>query len=163
NVPHMGILHKNEPFGARHIGNMHLAIGSLGGARASIDIGSCIGRVMQHAQDIMMLYLCPHNLSQMRTAPNPPRKEQMGLSKVANCCARRSSMLKAVKDFLNGSLYLHIGVKHNRIAFGVTQSNGQGKFEGSTPGFVENTPLQPGAQHKKLSLTHGALQAEQKP
>jgi hypothetical protein len=154
-VPHMGILHKSEPICARQLGNMHFAIGSRAGARASIARGSCIGRVMQHAQDLMMLKLCPPNLTQMRTAPNPPGKEETGLSKVANWCARRARMLKAVKDFLNASLYLPMGVKHNPLAFGVTPSHGQGKFEGSTPGCVEKTPEASGRAAQKAQPHSG--------
>jgi hypothetical protein len=93
----------------------------------------------------------------MGPAPDPPGKEQMFLVKVANGRKSRSGVLKAVKDLPNGGLHLHIGVKNNRVAFGVTQPNGQGKFEGSTPGFVEDPLLQTGTQHKKLSLRHGSL------
>src|SRR5712691_10531240 len=102
----------------------------------------------------MVLQLSPHNFSLMRPAPDPPRKEQVLLVKVANSCKSRSGVLKAAKDLPNGGLYLQIGVKNNRVAFGVTQPNGQGKFEGSTPGFVEDPSLQSGTQHKKLSLRH---------
>src|SRR5437868_1713370 len=137
---------------------MHLAIGSLAGMCSSIDISSCISWVVQHPQHIMMLDLSPHNLSLMWTTPDPPGKEQMLLVKVANRRTGRSGVLKAVKDLPNGGLHLHIGVKHNRVAFGVTQSNRQDQFEGSTPCFVEDPPLQTGTQHKQLSLRHGPLQ-----
>ena len=63
----------------------------------------------------------------------------------------RSGVLKAVKDLAHGGLHLHIGVKHNRIVFGVTQSHGQDQFKGSTPCFVDIL-LADGTQHKKLSL-----------
>src|SRR5260221_12044492 len=100
----------------------------------------------------MVLYLSPHQFSLMRSAPDPPRKEQMFLVKVANGRKSRSSVLKTVKDLPNGGLHLHIGVKNNGVAFGVRQPNGQGKFEGSTPCEVSDPPLQAGTQHKKLSL-----------
>src|SRR5215831_8208464 len=116
---------------------------------------------MQHAQDIMMLNLCPHKLSEMRTAPDAPGKEQMGLSKMAHRCTRRLRVLKAVKDLPNGRLHLHIGVQGNRLTFGVTQANWQDQFECSTLGFVEDSSLQPGTQHKQLSLRHRSLQAKQ--
>jgi hypothetical protein len=79
------------------------------------------------------------------------------LTKVAHRRKSRSGVLKAVKDLTNSGLDLHIGVKHNRITFGVTQPNGQGQFEGATPCFVENTPLQAGTQHKQLRLRHCPL------
>ncbi|GHO79974.1 hypothetical protein KSD_77450 [Ktedonobacter sp. SOSP1-85] len=44
------------------------------------------------------------------------------------------------------------GIKHNRVGFSVTQPDGQGQFEGTTPSLVEDTPLQAGAHDKKLSL-----------
>src|SRR5215472_14605517 len=72
-------------------------------------------------------------------------------------------MLKTVKDLANGGLDLHIGVKHDQGAFGVTQSNRQDEFEGSTPGFVEDPTLQAGTQYKELGFRKGALQSEQKP
>src|SRR5437588_11918992 len=140
---------------------MNFAIDGLGRARASKDIGSCIGWVMQNPQHIMVLDLSPHNFSLMRPAPHPSWKEEVFLAKVANRRKSRSSVPKAVKDLPNGGLHLRIGVKNNGVAFGVTQPNGQGKFEGSTPGFVEDTPLQTGTQHKKLSLRHGPFQTEQ--
>src|SRR5207248_4374181 len=104
------------------------------------------------------LDLSPHNFAVMRTAPDPPRKEEVFLAKVANGRKSRSGVLKAVKDLANGGLHLYIGVKHNRVAFGVTQPDGQSKFEGSTPCFIENTPLQTGTQHKQLSLRHSPFQ-----
>src|SRR5712692_1655321 len=110
----------------------------------------------------MVLYLSPHNFSLMRPTSNPPRKEQMFLVKVANGRKSRSGMLKAVKDLANGGLHLHIGVKNHGVAFGVTQSNGQDEFEGSTSCLVEDSPLQTGTQHKKFSLRHRSLQAQQK-
>src|SRR6266568_3132138 len=131
---------------------MNLSISGLCRARASKDVGSRIGWVVQNPQHIMMLDLSPHNFSLMRPAPNPPRKEQMLLVKVANGRKSRSGMLKAVKDLAYGGLHLQIGVKNNSVAFGVTQPNGQDKFEGSTSCFVENPPLQTSTQHKKLSL-----------
>src|SRR5450755_4536208 len=131
---------------------MHLSISGLCRAGAPKDVGSCIGWMVQHSQHIMVLDLSPHNFTLMRSAPNPPRKEQMLLVKVANGRKSRSGVLKAVKDLANGGLYLYIGVKNNGLAFGVTQPHGQGQFEGSPSGFVENSPLQTGTQHKKLSL-----------
>src|SRR5207302_3415456 len=103
----MRILHKSDPFGARHISNMHLAIGRLAGMCSSIDIGSCISWVVQHPQHIMMLDLSPHNLSVMWTTPDPPGKEQMLLVKVAHRRTGRSGVLKACKDLPNGGLHLH--------------------------------------------------------
>ena len=76
----------------------------------------------------------------------------MFLVKVTNGRKSRSGMLKAVKDLANGGLHLDIRVKNNGVAFAVTQSHGQDEFEGSTPCLVEDTPLQTGTQHKKLSL-----------
>src|SRR5712692_7420608 len=87
-------------------------------ARASKNIGSCIGWVVQNPQHIMVLYLSPHNFSLMRPTSNPPRKEQMFLVKVANGRKSRSGMLKAVKDLANGGLHLQIRVKNNGVAFG---------------------------------------------
>ncbi len=72
-------------------------------------------------------------------------------------------MLKTAKDLPNGGLHLHIRVKHNRVAFGVTQPNRQGQFEGATPCFVEDAPLQTGTQHKQLRLRHRPFQAQQEP
>jgi hypothetical protein len=103
----------------------------------------------------MVFYLSPHNFSLMRPTPNPPRKEQMFLVKVAHGCKSRSGVPKAVKDLANGGLHLQIRVKNNGVAFGVTQSHGQDEFEGSTSCLVEDPPVQTGAQHKKLSLRHG--------
>src|SRR6266496_3931219 len=100
----------------------------------------------------MMLDLSPHNFSLMRSTSNPPRKEQLFLVKVTNGRKGRSSMLKAVKDFPNGGLHLHIRVKNNGVTFGVTQSHGQDEFEGSTSCIVSDSSLQTGAQHKQLSL-----------
>src|SRR6266700_5987097 len=108
---------------------MNLSISGLCRARASKDVGSRIGWVVQNPQHIMMLDLSPHNFSLMRPAPNPPRKEQMFLVKVANGRKSRSGVLKTVKDLANGGLHLHIGVKNHGVAFGVTQSNRQGQFE----------------------------------
>src|SRR5207302_10881697 len=96
---------KSEPFGARHIGNMNFSIGGLCRARTSKNIGSCIGRVVQHPQHIMVLDLSPHNFSLMRPAPHPPRKKQMLLVKVANRRKSRSGVFKAVKDLPNGGLH----------------------------------------------------------
>jgi hypothetical protein len=110
----------------------------------------------------MVFDLSPHHFSLMRPTPNPPRKEQVVLVKVAHGRKSRSRMLKAAKDLPNGGLHLHIGVKNNGVGFGVTQSHGQDEFEGSTPCLVEDSPLQTGTQHKKLSLGHGALQAKEK-
>ena len=112
----MRIPYKSEPFGAGHISNMHLAIDRLGGTGSPIDVGSCIGGVVQHPQHIMVLDLSPHNLSVMWTAPDPPRKEEVFPAKVAHRRTGRAGLLKAVKDLPNGGLDLHIGVKHNRVA-----------------------------------------------
>src|SRR5260221_14538813 len=109
----------------------------------------------------MMLDLSPHQFSLMWPAPDAPGKEQLVRAKVTHGRESRSGVLKAVKDLPNGGLPLHIGVKHNGIAFGVSQSNGQDKFEGATACFVEDAPLQTGAQHKELRLRHGPFQAEQ--
>src|SRR5436309_12773645 len=109
----------------------------------------------------MMLDLSPHYFSLMWPTPDPPGKEELLLAKVTNGREGRSGVLKAVKDLLNGGLHLHIGVKHNGIAFGVSQPNGQDKFEGSTSCFVEDPPLQTGAQHKQLCLRHSPSQPEQ--
>src|SRR5258708_18098279 len=136
---------------------MDLAIGGLRRARASKDIRSRIGWVVQHSQHIMVFYLSPHKFSVMRPTAHPPWKEEVFLAKVANRRKSRSGVLEAVKHLTNRCLHLHIVVKHNRVAFGVTQPNGQGQFEGSTPCFVENTPLQTSTQHKKLSLRHRPL------
>ena len=95
---------------------MNLSISGLCRARASKDVGSRIGWVVQNPQHIMMLDLSPHNFSLMRPAPNPPGKEQMFLVKVANGRKSRSGVLKAVKDLANGGLHLHIGVKNNGVA-----------------------------------------------
>src|SRR5260370_1033306 len=141
---------------------MNLSISGLCRARASKNIGSCIGWMVQNPQHIMVLDLAPHNFSLMRPAPNPPRKEQMFLVKVANGRKSRSGMLKAVKDLPNGSLHLQVRVKNNSVAFGVRQSNGQGQFDGSTPCFVEDTPLQAGTQHEKLIFRHRSLPTQQK-
>src|SRR5258708_39620377 len=92
-----------------------------------------------------------HSSVRRPTAP-PPWKEEVFLAKVANRRKSRSGVLEAVKDLTNGGLHLHIGVKHNRVAFGLTQPNGQVQFEGSTPCFVENTTLQTRTQHNKISI-----------
>lgn len=131
---------------------MHLAISRLRRAGAPKDVGSCIGRMVQHSQYIMMLDLSPDKFSLMRPAANAPGKKQMLLVKVADGRKSRSGVLKAAKDLANGGLYLHIGVKHNPIVFGVTQSHGQDQFKGSTPCFVEDASLQTGSQHKQLGL-----------
>src|SRR5947209_8536402 len=100
----------------------------------------------------MMLDLSPDNFSLMRPAANAPGKKQMLLVKVANGRKSPSGVLKAAKDLANGGFHLHIGVKHNGVAFGVTQPHGQDQFEGSTSRFVEDPPLQTSTQHKKLRL-----------
>src|SRR5260370_1291312 len=100
----------------------------------------------------MVLQLSPHNFSLMRPAANPPRKEQVLLMKVADGRKSRAGVLKTAKDLANGGLHLQMGVKNNPVAFGVTQTNRQGKFEGSPPRFVENASLQASPQYKKLSL-----------
>src|SRR5438876_1287798 len=117
---------------------MHLSIGSLRRARASKNIGPCISWVMQHSQHIMVLDLAPHNFSLMWATSHPPGKEQMFLVKVTNGRKSRAGMLKAVKDFPNSGLNLHIRIKNNGVAFGVRQPNGQDQFESSTSCFVED-------------------------
>jgi hypothetical protein len=72
--------------------------------------------MVQHPQHIMVLYLSPHKFSVMRTAPDPPWKEEVFLAKVAHRRKSRSGVLKAVKDLSNGGLHLLIGVKSNRVA-----------------------------------------------
>ena len=57
---------------------MHLSIGGLRRARASKDVGSCIGWVMQHPQHIMMLDLSPHNFS-LSVARTEPAAERAGV------------------------------------------------------------------------------------
>src|SRR6266568_440458 len=84
---------------------MHLAISGFCGTRASKDVGSCIGWVVQHSQYIMVFYLSPHNFSLMRSAAHPPGKEQTFLVKVADSRKSRSGVLKAVKDLANGGLH----------------------------------------------------------
>src|SRR5947209_3740549 len=108
--------------------------------------------MVQHSQHIMMLDLSPDNFSLMRPTPNAPGKEQMLLVKVANGRKSRPGVLKAAKDLANGGLYLDIRIKNNRIAFGVTQANGQDQFQGSPPCLVEDATLQAGSKHKQLGL-----------
>jgi len=72
--------------------------------------------------------------------------------KVTNSRKGRSGLRKALEDFPNGGLHLHIRVKNNGVAFGVRQSHRQDEFKGSTSGFVEDSPLQAGTQYKQLSL-----------
>ena len=47
NVPHMGVTHKDDPIGTGNILNMELAIGSLRRVGAPVDIGPCIGGMME--------------------------------------------------------------------------------------------------------------------
>jgi hypothetical protein len=108
--------------------------------------------MVQHPQHIMMLDLSPDNFSLMRPTANAPGEKQMLLVKVANGRKSRPGVLKTAKDLANGGLYLHIRIKNNRIAFGVTQSNGQDQFKCSTPCLVEDTSLQAGSKHKQLGL-----------
>src|SRR5215510_13179593 len=131
---------------------MHLSISRLRRAGTPVDIGSCIGRVVQHPQDIMVLDLSPHKFSLMWSTPDSPWKEQTVLAKVAHRRKSRSGVRKACKDLPHGGLHLRIGVKHNGVAFSVRQPNRQDDFEGSPPGFVEDPPLQTSTQDKKLSL-----------
>lgn len=72
-------------------------------------------------------------------------------------------MLKATEHFTNARLHLEIGIKDNQISLRVTQSNGQGEFERTTPRFTQNPSLETRSHHKKLSFTHCSFQAEQKP
>ena len=58
------------------------------------------------------------------TTPNPSREEQVVLVKVAYGRTGGPGMLKAEKDLTNGRLYLQVGIKHNRIGFGVAQPDG---------------------------------------
>jgi hypothetical protein len=88
---------------------MNFSIGGLCRARTSKNRGSCIGRVVQHPQHIMVLDLSPHNFSLMRPAPHPPRKEQMLLVKVANGRASRSGVLVPRDGF--GSACSLVGAK----------------------------------------------------
>src|SRR6266566_1665949 len=131
---------------------MNLAISGLRRTGAAKDIGSRIGRVVENPQHIMVLQLSPHKFSLMRPAANPPRKEHVFLVKVADGRKSRAGVLKTAKDLANGGLHLQIGVKNYPVAFGVTQPNRQGKFEGSTSCFVQNASLEAGTQHKKLSF-----------
>ena len=135
----MRILHKSNPLGARQILNVHLAIGGSGDVGASKDIGACVGWLVQHPQHIMMLELSPGELSLMGATADPPWKEQMLLTKMANRCASRSGLLKAAKDGTNSRLDLQVRIQDNGIRLSVTQSNGQGEFESSTPRFVQDT------------------------
>ncbi len=76
---------------------------------------------MQDPQHIMVLDCSPGDFSSMGSTTNPPRKEQVLLVKMAHGCAGGASVLKAEKDLPNGGLHLQIGIKYNRIGFGVTQ------------------------------------------
>src|SRR5438876_8838082 len=120
----MGIFHKSNPLRARLISCMNLSINCFSRTCSPEDIGSCIGRLVQHTQHIMMLDFSPHNLSLMRSATNPPRKEQPFLVKMANGRKCRASLLKAAKDFVNARLREQIWVKDNNFILGVAQPNG---------------------------------------
>ena len=75
------------------------------------------------------------------TTTNPSRKEQVVLVKVAHGRTGGPCMLKAEKDLPNGRLDLQVGIKRNRIGFGVAQPDGEGQFEGTAPGIVSNASL----------------------
>jgi hypothetical protein len=46
NVPYMSVTYKDYPVGTGNVLDVELAISSLGGAGAPVDIGSCIGWMM---------------------------------------------------------------------------------------------------------------------
>ena len=72
----------------------------------------------------MMLDFSPRKFADVWPTANPPRKEQMVLAKVTNGRKSGSGVSKTAKDLPKSGLYLQIRIKHNPIAFGVTQPNG---------------------------------------
>ncbi len=67
---------------------MDLSIDGLRRASAPKGVSSRIGRVVQHAQHIMVLQLSPGDFPLMRSATHSPWKEKMLVAKVAYGRAR---------------------------------------------------------------------------
>src|SRR5512142_729493 len=120
----MRMLHKGVPFGPWQILNVDLPIRHFRRASAAKDIGSRIGGLMQDPQHVVVLDWSPGEFSLMRSTADSPRREQVVLVKVANRCKCGASVLEAAEDLPNGCLHLEIGIKHNGVGFGVTQSDG---------------------------------------
>ena len=88
NVANVSILYEHDPFSTRDVLNMDLSIDGLRRTSAPKGVSSRIGRVVQHAQHIVVLDLSPGDFPVMRSASHSPWKEQMLFAKVAYGRAR---------------------------------------------------------------------------
>ena len=98
---------------------MELAICCFCCASTAKNIGTCIGRLMQDSQYIVVLNWSPGEFSLMGPMSDSAWKEEVMLVKVAHRRKSGASVLEGEKNFPESSLYLQIGIKHNCVGFSV--------------------------------------------
>ncbi len=84
NVAVMGIVAYDRPLVTGNLANVELAIYGFRGARAPKNIRAGVGRVMQEAQDIMVLQRAPGYLAAVAATTQPVGKRKLLLAEVAS-------------------------------------------------------------------------------
>ena len=124
NVAVMSIVAHNWPLVTGNRGNVDLAVRRFGGARAPKDIGPCIGRMMQEAQDIMVVQRSPGQLAPVAPTTQPMRKGDLLLAELTHGRAGRASLRKRGKHRPNRRLDLPMRIEDNALVVRVTEANG---------------------------------------
>ena len=138
------------------------AVGQVACARAAIDEGAGIARIVQHLQDARVLRRCPQEVTLVRPGAQPAREQQALLPEEADGLDGASSPLEGLEHQTDGALHLGIGIEADRSVGPVDQTDRRAHLELAAPGLVELTTAHTRFEDVQLGLAHRALEAEQK-
>ena len=165
-VARMSIPQHNRPVLELHLARPPLDPRRLSGkgmpARfgSSIDVGSCVERVVQQGEDAPTPQWFPDQFPFLRSFPEPIWETQVVDGKVFDHCKSRSILLKERKDQAHRSLDLFIGIEHHLVGGIIHQSNGQAKAQFSLFSFGQFATQQTLPQPVQFRFAHRALEAK---
>ena len=137
------------------------AVGPVACARAAIDEGAGVARIVQHLQDARMLRRRPQEFTLVRPRTQPAREQEALLPEEADGLDRASGPLEGLEDQADGVLHLGVGIEADRPVGPVHQTDRRAHLEFAAPSLVELTTAHPRLEDVQLGLAHRAFEAEQ--
>ena len=118
--------HDELPFRPGNLDHGGAAVGQVAYARAAIDEGAGIARIVQHLQDACVLRWCPQEFTLVGSCAQAAWEQQALLPEEADRLDGASSPFEGLEHQTDGVLHLGIGIEADRSVGPVDQTRPAG-------------------------------------